>query len=55
MDEDDLGEIIVCAGPPACALSGDAAVEAQKAGCIWCSRIIVHDDGTETVTGPGHA
>lgn len=55
MDEDDLGEIIVCSGPPGCFLSGDAAIDAQKGGCVWCRRIVVHADGSETETGPGHA
>lgn len=53
--DDDLGEIIVCQGPPRCALDGDAAVEAQKAGCIWCKRIVIHSDNSETVTEPGSA
>ncbi len=47
--------VIVCQGPPACLLEGDAAVRAQEAGCEWCKRITVHDDGTETVTEPGRA
>ena len=41
-------EVIVCAGPPACDLQGDTAVEAQEAGCPRCKRIVVHPDGTET-------
>jgi hypothetical protein len=44
--------VIVCQGPPACRLEGDAAIEAQEAGCVWCRRITVHADGTETVTEP---
>lgn len=41
--------IIVCAGPPLCGLSDDAAVEAQLAECEFCTRYIIHADGTETV------
>lgn len=52
---DDLAEIVVCQGPPRCGLDGDAAVDAQRAGCIWCKRITVHDDGTETAQEPGNA
>lgn len=52
-DEDPM--VIVCAGPPACLLQGDEVVAAAEGGCVWCRRIIVHRDGTETETGPGHA
>ncbi len=51
----DITTIHVCAGPPQCALEGDAAVEAQKAGCVWCKRIIIDNDGRETEIGPGVA
>jgi len=44
--------IIVCQGPPVCLLMGDEAVAAQKAGCIWCKRIIMLPDGSEHVTEP---
>jgi len=56
-DDDDpvAGVVTACAGPPACLLEGDVAIEAQKAGCIWCRRIYVMKDGTEIVTEPGHA
>lgn len=55
-DDDDWPQmIIVCAGPPRCSLNGDAAYEAQIAGCVWCRRIACHADGTETETGPGSA
>lgn len=52
--DDDEGDpiICVCQGPPVCDLQGDAAVAAQQAGCLWCKRIIVHEDGTETVLEP---
>lgn len=53
-DADDP-QVIVCAGPPACLLQGDAAIAAANMGCIWCERITVHADGTETTEGPGHA
>lgn len=52
---DDATTIIVCAGPPACALQGDEAVAAQQEGCVWCRRITIADDGTESETGPGNA
>lgn len=48
-------QVIVCQGPPRCDLEGDEAVAAQMAGCPWCRRITLHDDGSETVTEPGHA
>lgn len=51
--EDPL--VIVCQGPPRCLLEGNDAVKAQEAGCVWCKRIIVHRDGTETVQEPGTA
>lgn len=47
--------VIVCQGPPACDLEGDEAIEAQEGGCLWCKRIILHEDGTETVTDPADA
>jgi hypothetical protein len=53
--DDDIAIIHVCAGPPACALEGDDAVAAQIAGCMWCRRIRIADDGTESEEGPGHA
>ena len=49
---DDLAEIIVCQGPPRCDLQGDDAVVRQKDGCVWCQRITVHADGTESTRGP---
>lgn len=45
-------EIIVCQGPPTCALSGMAAYEAQVAGCPWCRREIVAEDGIISTTDP---
>lgn len=51
-DDEDLGEVIVCQGPPRCPLEDEAAIAAQEAGCIWCIRIAIHSDGTETVTEP---
>ena len=44
--------IWVCQGPPSCALSGDAAVMAQRAGCVWCTRILVDDDNGERTIEP---
>ncbi len=54
MAEADEGDpmVIVCQGPPVCALEGDEAMAAQQAGCVWCRRIICHADGSETVTEP---
>lgn len=56
-DDDDPVAAVVhsCAGPPACLLQGDEAVAAQIAGCVWCRRIYVMKDGTESEVGPGHA
>ena len=53
MDDDPV--VIVCQGPPRCLLEGDEAIAAQVAGCVWCRRIIVHSDGTETETKPSEA
>jgi hypothetical protein len=53
--DDDPTMVIVCAGPPACMLEGDEAIAAADAGCVWCRRIAVHADGSETETGPGRA
>ena len=54
-DDPIIGTIIVCAGPPACMLEGDAAVEAQTAGCLWCKTIDIYASGREVEKGPGHA
>jgi hypothetical protein len=48
----EFGTVIVCQGPPRCDLLDDAAVAAMEAGCVWCRRITVHEDYTETVTEP---
>jgi hypothetical protein len=54
-DAMDATCIIMCQGPPVCLLD-DAnegeAVKAQKAGCVWCKRVWVHYDGSETVKEP---
>jgi hypothetical protein len=44
--------LIVCQGKPRCTLTGDAAYQAQRAGCPWCERITLHPDHTETREGP---
>lgn len=44
--------ITVCQGPPRCDLVDDEAVKAQRAGCPWCKRITVHEDGSEDVLEP---
>lgn len=51
----ETATVHVCAGPPVCLLEDDEAVEAQKAGCPWCRRIRIDEDGNETEEGPGHA
>lgn len=48
MSENELGNVIVCKGPPECPLEGDEAVANQLAGCPLCKRIAIHPDGTET-------
>lgn len=45
-------EIVICQGPPRCSLDGDEAYEAQKAGCVWCKRITIDDDGNESSEEP---
>lgn len=54
MTEKDKADpvIIVCQGPPRCLLEGDEAESAMEAGCIWCKKITVHQDGTETILKP---
>jgi hypothetical protein len=47
--------IWVCQGPPRCALEGDEAVAAQQAGCVWCKRVVIFEDGTERAIEPGNA
>ncbi len=44
----ELGEVIVCAGPPTCELLGDDAVRNAENGCPLCRRIVINSDGTET-------
>jgi len=36
-------------------LQDDQAIEAMQHGCIWCRKIIIAEDGTETVIQPGYA
>lgn len=50
--DEEPSVVIICAGPPQCACEGDEAVAAQVAGCVWCRRIIIADDLSETETGP---
>ena len=62
-DEDDIivdvdvtdgpAEVTVCQGPPICALEGDEAVSFAASGCVWCRRITIHQDGTESEIDPG--
>lgn len=47
-DEDEIGEIIICVGPPLCLLQGDEAVQNQIDGCPKCRRVTVAPDGRET-------
>lgn len=48
-------EIVICQGLPRCSLVGDEADAAQVAGCVWCERIIIGPDGSETIIAPGNA
>jgi len=50
-DEPDQ-TLIICQGPPVCHLSGDACLRSQLSGCVWCRRVIQHEDFTETVIEP---
>lgn len=54
---EDTSTIMVCQGPPRCMLEGDAAVEAQKAGCPWCKRLSVFNMTGEIIhtSEPAHA
>lgn len=56
-DDDDpvVAEVHCCAGPPACLLQGDAAIEACDSGCVWCSHLLIFASGRECLTEPGHA
>jgi hypothetical protein len=54
-DEDEGGLVIVCQGPPRCALEGDEAVAAQKAGRVWCTRIYVTAFTEDVIQEPGNA
>lgn len=54
-DDDDLGTVTVCQGPPRCLLEGEEAIAAQIAGCVWCQRLTIHADHSETVTQPAEA
>lgn len=53
MNDDPL--VLHCQGSPICDLQEDDAINAQQHGCIWCKRIVLHEDGTETVTEPTSA
>ncbi|TPE53046.1 hypothetical protein [Amaricoccus solimangrovi] len=46
-EDEPVGMIIVCAGPPVCGLEGDEAVEAANRGCPHCKRLAIYDDGEE--------
>ncbi|WP_022727232.1 hypothetical protein [Fodinicurvata sediminis] len=46
--------VMVCQGPPRCIMT-DAEIEAADIHCHWCRRIILHDDGSETIQEPGNA
>lgn len=48
MIDDEESEVVVCAGPPQCELSDDAAIYAANNGCPLCRHIVVHADGTTT-------
>lgn len=51
----DVSTIWVCQGEPRCSLKGDEALDAQRAGCVWCRRVILDEDGQEHVIEPGLA
>lgn len=55
MLSDEIGVVICCQGPPVCLLEDDEAVTAQEAGCPWCRRISIYEDGTEVVEEPSQA
>lgn len=39
--DEELPEVVVCAGPPECPLEGDAAIASAEAGCPMCRHIIM--------------
>lgn len=54
-EDDDLPLIVVCQGPPCCDKEGDEAVEAAKAGCVWCERHTLLPDGSWHIQKPSAA
>lgn len=54
-DEKELIVEIVCSGPPYCDLDDEKVVTAQRAGCVWCSKIYTEPDGREILEQPGEA
>jgi hypothetical protein len=57
-DDDPIAAVIYsCQGPPACDFmpsSGDEA-EAVMQKCVWCKRILIGKDGSETIIEPTRA
>jgi len=52
---DESAMVIACQGPPRCELEWEDAIAAMKAGCVWCRRITICDDGSEAEAGPCEA
>lgn len=55
--EEVLGLVTVCQGPPICSkvFHDDEDPEAFTSQCVWCKRITVFDDGSDSVTEPTRA
>lgn len=53
-ESDVVGCVTACQGPPKCNLEGDEAEKAIKDGCVWCIRIYVYSDNSETIVEPNN-
>ena len=45
LPDDDTPRLVICQGPPLCALEGDNAFSAQERGCPLCKIEQLADDG----------
>lgn len=47
--------IVMCQGPPRCDKQGDEAVAQAEAGCLWCERHTLQEDGSWAIQKPVEA
>jgi len=47
--DDDVPRLVICQGPPWCALESDDALAAQERGCLICKIEQIADDGVTWV------